>query len=285
MRPSLRVLSVLSLPLIAACAGGSGPSSSAPPVLGYSADGPGEQVYSQADTTSLDLDMGGQVMDVGIRSRAVLDMVLEPLTDGVRVSASWRDLAITMTNPMGPPERTTEEDIEGALVFTLDRRGDAEVLSTPTLKGSASQMVVPQSVAEGFFPRLPGTPPTTGMTWTDTIAYEADLPDALTVSETVMTYVVAGDTLVEGRSLLRIDMEGNGTMLQEGVTQGMDFTQDLEGRVEGFILWDLARGAMIYQKNESSYSGSMSVTAAPYPLGVILRGVSHVRLLEDDGEG
>jgi hypothetical protein len=285
MRRRIPVLAVLALPWLAACAAGSGSETSGLLRLGYGEGGPDQRSYRLADTISLDLDMGGQVMDVGIRSNALLDMAFEPAPEGVEVTTSWRDLAVTISNPMGPPERVTEDDVEGPLVFTLDRRGSAEVLSKPTLTGSAAQMVVPEEVVEAFFPRLTGTPPTPGMSWTDTVAYASQASEARTVNETVVTYTVAGDTLVDGRSLLRIDMDGAGSMLQEGVTQGMDFVQDLTGGVEGFILWDLAEGEMVYKKTESSYSGSMTVTAAPYPLGVSLRGVSHVRLAEDGGEG
>lgn len=283
MRLASTALSFLGLAAVSACAGGAGPSSSSPPVLGYSVDGAVNHSYSQADTTSLDLDMQGQVIDVRIRQTALLDMALAPTPEGVQVTATWPDLTVVMTNPMGPAERTTEDDVDGALVFTLDPRGAAEVVSVPTLKGSAPQMVVPQGIAQGFFPRLPGTPPTPGMSWTDTVAYEADIQGAQTSSETVFTYTVAGDTLVEGRSLLKVAMDGEGTTSQGGVTQGMNFTQELTGSEDGFFLWDLEAGVMRYRWTETAYSGTMSVAAAPFPLGVSLRGVSHVRFVEDDG--
>ncbi len=284
MRFGVAALSLVAVSAASACAGGGGPSSSSPPVLGYSVDEAVNHSYSQADTTSLDLDMGGQMIDVNIRRQALLDMALAPTPEGVQVTTSWRDLNVTMTNPMGPAESTTEEDVEGPLIFTLDRRGAAEVVSVPTLKGSAPQMVVPQEVAQGFFPRLPGTPPTPGMSWTDTVAYEADIRGARTSNETVFTYTVVGDTLVDGRSLMKVRTEGEGTTSQGGVTQGMDFTQELAGTVDGFFLWDLEAGVARYQWTEMDYSGTMSVTAAPFPLGVVMTGVSHVRFVEGDGE-
>ena len=284
MRLSPTALFIGTLTTISACAGGGGPSSSSPPILGYSVDGDVNQSYAQADTTSLNLDMGGQMIDVNIRLGALLDMALAPVPEGVQVTASWRDLDVIMTNPMGPAERTSEDDVEGPLVFTLDRRGAAEVISVPALKGTAPQMVVPHGVAEGFFPRLPGTPPSAGMSWTDTVAYEADIEGAKTANETVFTYTVVGDTLVDGRSLLKVATEGEGTSSQEGVTQGMDFQQALTGTVNGFFLWDLAAGVLRYQWTETDYSGTMNVTAAPFPLGVSMRGVSHVRLVEDDDQ-
>jgi hypothetical protein len=282
-RSSTSLLSTLLL--LAACAGGSGPDGAGPAALAHPAGEERQLAYTQVDSTALAVDVGGEVVDVFILEDAALDMALAPTAGGVRVTAVWTGLDVEMTNPMGAPERATEEDVEGPVVFTMDGRGRTEVVSLPELQGRASQLVVPQAVAEGFFPRLPGTPPTPGMTWTDTVAYVADLPDAANTSETVMTYTVAGDTLVDGTTLLKVRMQGTGTLYQEGTTQGMDFFQNLTGTVEGYFLWDLGRGVMRYRRSEVEYGGTMDVTAAPMPLAVTMRGVSHVRLMDEAGAG
>lgn len=277
--PTGRLLAVL--PFLAACAGGSGSGADGPPALAYSMSA-ADVTYSQNDSTVMSIDAGGQLIDVVILADGVLDMGFAPTADGVRVTTTWRDLDIEMTNPMGAPERATEDDIDGPLVFDMDRRGNTEMISAPALEGRARQMVAPKALAESFFPRLPGTAPTPGMTWTDTISFEAEVPEASTVTNMILDYTVVGDTLVDGRPLLRIDLQGRGSTLQEGNTQGMDFLQDLAGDVSGMILWDLAAGAMHYQRMETEYAGSMEVSAAPVPLEVAMRGVSHTRRTPED---
>lgn len=281
MRPSHAVLSLVVLTTVPACAGRGGTPSSSPPVLGYSVEEVTRRGFTQADTTDLALDMGGQRLDVDLRTDALLDVEFEPSAAGVRVTASWRELDAVMTNPLGAPERASEEDVQGPLVFTLDRKGAAQVVSLPQLGGSARQLVVPQGTAQEFFPRLPGTPPSIGMSWTDTVAYEADQQEARSASEIVLSYTVVGDTLVGGEPLLKVRMEGSGSSFQEGVTQGMDFSQELSGTVDGYFLWDLDAGVLRYQWSRLSYSGTMTVPAAPFPMGVTMRSVSHVRLVED----
>jgi hypothetical protein len=226
----------------------------------------------------MSIDAGGQLIDVVILGDGVLDMDFAPAEDGARVSVTWADLDIEMTNPMGAPERASEADIDGPVVFDMDRLGRTELVSEPALEGRAQQMVVPRALVESFFPRLPGTPPTPGMTWTDTVSFEAEVPEAATTTRMILDYTVVGDTLVDGRTLLRIDMRGQGSTLQEGNTQGMDFIQDLSGDVSGFILWDLAAGVMRYQQMETEYGGSMEVSAAPMPLEVSMRSTTRVRL-------
>jgi hypothetical protein len=226
----------------------------------------------------MSIDAGGQLIDVVILGNGVLDMDFSPTDEGARVSATWVDLDVEMTNPMGAPERASEADIDGPVVFDMDRLGRTELVSEPALQGRAQQMVVPKALVESFFPRLPGTPPTPGMAWTDTVSFEAEVPEAATTSRMILEYIVVGDTLVEGRSLLRIDLQGQGSTLQEGSTQGMDFVQDLSGDVGGFLLWDLAEGMMRYQEMETEYGGSMEVSAAPMPLEVSMRSTTRVRL-------
>ena len=271
-RPFLAVL-----PLLAACAGGAGPGSNGPATLSY-ATPTTSLTYTQTDTTVMSIDAGGQLIDVVILGDGVLDMDFAPADDGARVTVTWADLDVEMTNPMGAPERASEADIDGPVVFDMDRLGRTELVSEPALEGRARQMVFPKALAETFFPRVPGTPPTPGMVWTDTVSFEIEVPEAANTTRMILDYTVVGDTVVGGRSFLRIDMQGQGSSLQEGNTQGMDFIQDLSGDVSGFLLWDLAAGVMHYQEMETEYGGSMEVSAAPMPLEVSMRSTTRIRL-------
>lgn len=276
MRTTVIQATLAALPLLAGCAAGSGSGSSGAAALAYQAPDATSLSYTQADSAVLTIDAGGQMLDVLILSNAVMDMAFSPADRGLEVTATWRTLDAQVTNPMGAPESTDQDDVDGPVVFTLDRQGNAEVVSVPALRGTARQMVTPEAVAHSFFPGLPGTAPTPGMTWTDTVSFETDSGEASTVNRTVMTYTVAGDSLVDGRSFLKVAMEGQGSTLQEGATQGMSFLQELSGDVTGWFLWDLADGTMYAQYSESIYRGTMEMAAAPFPLGVAMRATSRV---------
>lgn len=271
LRPVLAVL-----PFLAACAGGPGAGGTAPAALAFDVPAQRTVSYAQADTAVISVDAGGQMIDIQALSSAVVDMSFAQADRGVQVTTTWRELEGTVTNPMGPAERVSIEDVEGSLVFTLDRRGAAEMVSAPTLKGNAANMVAMSDVVHGFFPRLPGTAPTAGMTWTDTIAYEADEPAGLVVARSIVTYTVAGDTVVDGRTLLKVDLAGDDTRTQEGVTGGMAFVQDMAGSVRGHFLWDAVAGILHSQVTWSDFTGTMEVDAVPFPLDVNMRGVSWV---------
>ena len=114
------------------------------------------------------------------------------------------------------------------------------------------------------------------MTWTDTISYSADEGDASTVAETVYTYTVVGDTVVNGMNLLKVDMRGVDDRTIEGATAGMGFVQTVSGDITGFFLWDLAAGMMHSTFVETEMFGTMDVDMAPFPLDVSMRGKTRV---------
>ncbi len=274
MRRGASISALVLLPFMAACAGGPGGGSSGPAVLAYTAGG--TMMYSQVDSAVISIDAGGQMIDVNASTDQVMEMVFAPSADGVQVTATWRELDAVVSNPMGAPERADIDDVEGSLVFTLDRMGAATMVSAPELSGSAVQMVSPAGIANGFLPRLPGTPPEAGMTWTDTISYSADEGDASTVAETVYTYTVVGDTVVNGMNLLKVDMRGVDDRTIEGATAGMGFVQTVSGDITGFFLWDLAAGMMHSTFVETEMFGTMDVDMAPFPLDVSMRGKTRV---------
>ncbi|MDT8342565.1 MAG: hypothetical protein RQ751_13725 [Longimicrobiales bacterium] len=273
-----RVVSLATLLVAGACAGGPGTGGGSAPTLSFAPAAGGALAYLQGDTAVITVDVGGQTMDVTAVSRAVLDVQFEPAPAGVRVSATFRELDASLTNPVAPPQRMTAADVEGPLVFDLDSRGRATVVSTPEVSSAAASLLGPTEMAHSFFPRLPDARPAPGMAWTDTIAYQAEEGPGSVVARTVMTYTVVGDTVVAGRSLLRVDLAGNVTRTLEGATAGMSVLQDMTGTVRGHFLWDVARGVLHSQEAHSELTGVMDVDAAPYPMDMTVRTVSRTGL-------
>ncbi|MFQ5536628.1 MAG: hypothetical protein ACE5GJ_04175 [Gemmatimonadota bacterium] len=272
-----RDLSAAILGLLLAACGGGPPS---PPGLSYGVPDPPEVTYVRGDTARMDIDAGGQPMEARVTADMTVRATFARGEDGTTVTLDVQDFSARMANPAGPPVAADADGIKGPLVVKLDRRGHATVISEPTLEGPARQFFETLSMAHTFFPRLPGGAAQVGSTWSDTITYEGTQGDNDVSTALMLTYTVAGDTVVDGRSLVKITMGGTTQQSAEGIIAGMDFIQDLNGTVEGWVLWDVGRHLMVESETRGDLRGEMEVSAAPFPLGIRMRTVSRVKALE-----
>lgn len=276
MRSRFTLATALSLAL-GACGGG--PPS--PPALAYTLPTTTAVNYVSGDTARMDIDANGQAMQARITAATTFATNFARAENGgVQVSMTVQELQARMSNPAGPPASADEDDIDGPLVFDLDRQGAATIVSEPKLNQSAQQFVQPLLLAHTFFPRLPGRGVEPGATWTDTIQVDGPQGEGHVTLTSILTYTVAGDTMVDGRSLVHIDVEGTADQSASGMIAGMDFSQSASGTSTGWILWDMARGLMTESYTETDARGTMDVSAAPFPLGMRVRQQSTVKLAE-----
>lgn len=273
IRPrALHAVPALALTL-AACGGGA----SGPPGMAYGLPTPTSVAYVTADTMLMDIDAGGQSIQVGVRTRSTMGADFARGADGVRVTLTVRDYEARMDNPMAPAS-ADESGISGPLVLDLDRRGRATLVSQPEVSEAAAQFFGALDLAHGFFPRLPGRAVTAGESWTDTIRYEGAQGAGTTSAVAVMTYTVAGDTVVDGRTLLKVTVQGTSESEASGQVTGMDFTQAVAGTQTGWVLWDVQRRLLVESRTVAQGDGSMNVPMAPYPMGLRVRAQSWIRL-------
>ena len=268
--PAIAAVATVSL---AACGGGP----SGPPGLAYGLPNPTTVTYVMADTSRMDIDAGGQAMQATMASAVTLGATFARAAEGVQVTFDVKDLAATVGNPMGS-QTADESGITGPLVVSFDRRGVATVVSEPQLTETASQFFQPLSVAHGIFPRLPGRAAGLGESWTDTIRYEGTQGPGSVKALAVITYTVAGDSVVDGRSLVKITMKGTSESSAAGVITGMDFSQAVTGSLDGWALWDQQRSLMVESYADADGRGTMEVSAAPMPLGLRVKTQSRVKL-------
>jgi len=274
MRFRVPVLAFLTL---AASTCGGGPSG--PPGLAYDLPRTSQVRYVTGDTSTMDIDAGGQAMQAFVNVSTTLGAAFARAAGGVEVTMTVEDMDARVSNPMGSVA-ADEGGVEGTLVFTMDRRGAATLVSQPTTSETAGQFFQPLSLAHGFFPRLPGRAAGVGESWTDTIRVEGEQGMGSVSAVTVVTYTVAGDSALAGLSLVKIGLEGASEATARGATMGMDFTQTVTGTLSGWALWDPQRGLLVESYTESDGRGSMEVAAAPFPLGLRVRSQSRVRLQE-----
>ena len=276
MRARLAAFAAVSLGL-AACGGGGPPS---PAGLAYSLPDPATATYLSGDTVNVDIDAGGQSMQQRVAIAVTYGATFTRAAEGIQVSMEVQDFNARVTQPMGGPVTVDGSGIDGPLVFTLDRRGDATLVAEPTLSGQVQEMFPSLTTAHSFFPGLPGTAVDVGETWTDTLNIEGPQGTGEVNAMSIITYTVVGDTVVDGRGLTKITYTGTQEASSAGVTMGMDFTQQVSGTMEGYVLWDMGAGLMVERFTDSEGRGSIEVSAAPFPLGIRARSQSTVRLVE-----
>ena len=274
MRARLTTLAVVSF-LFTAC-GGAGAAGFAG--LAYGLPSPTSATYVTGDTVVIDMNAMGQIMQVNQSSSATYNTSFATTADGIEVTLTVEDFAARITQPMAGPVTADESGIEGPLVFTMGRRGDVTVSTLPTLSGNADMLFGGVSLANQFFPRLPDAAIAMGDSWTDTTSWEAEEGGGNVSVTVVSNFTVVGDTVVDGRALLKIDGTARTQMDTQSTTQGIDIFQSIDIASEGYLLWDTQVGLPYESHMTMEGNGSIEVSAAPEPFSMTLRGQSHSKL-------
>lgn len=279
---SIATTLALVAPLAACAGGGASPGSMAgPPALAYAPPPGGAVTYLQGDTIEMEIDAGGQMLDVTVAMSSVLDVTYAGGGDEIEVTIDFREFQIDASNPMAGSQRGDESEIDGPVVFSMDRRGVGTLIASPEVDGVAEQAVSPQSMAASFFPRLPGRAVTAGEMWTDTVTLDIDENAGSTEGTTIYEFTAVGDTVVDGATYLKVAFTSDDDRRQETVQDGARITQDVGGNGSGWYLWDSGRNLVVEQFLQARLRGSMEVSMAPVPLGLDMVVVQHLRL--DDG--
>jgi len=262
------------LVIAAGCA--SGPPS--PPALAYDMPSNADAVYSFGDTTMVEVDALGQRMEIGVQGSAVYDVRFSPATDGVDVRMSVRTLSARVTSPMGSPPGADESDVDGELVFSLDRMGNATITGEPVVSEVASQVASGLVVANGFFPGLPGRTVMPGESWVDTIDYSGSDAAGTRTERSILLYTVRGDSIVGGRAYMAITLSGTSEVSSEMDLGGMKISQSSDIALEGLILWDVQNHQMFEARRSGTGRGTVSVPIAPIPMPIEIETTQRARL-------
>ena len=257
-----------------ACAAPGAPAP--PPGLIYRLPDPPAAAYRMADTVLVGIQAMGQAFSVQGGARSDWRMEFAPDTGRVRVTATLLDLDARMSNPLGADQIVDESDVEGQVVFLLDPRGNPTLVSVPELGTGAAQFFTGSTIANGFFPRLPGRVLSLGESWVDTVSYTSADGGAESTVRTIWTYTAAGDSTVAGAVYELVRASGQTEQSSAGTIAGTDFTQSVAGAVTGHFLWDGAAGLLHSSEYRSDLSGESVISIAPVPLEVRVRSTVRV---------
>ena len=239
-----------------------------------------------ADTITMIMTMPDGEVDMAMSSASTIALAFAADSGGVRAVGTVSDYSSGMFSIAMGNMDPGGTGLSGDLEFVIATDGHVEVLSTPELASTGLPVVAPfQFNALDLFPRFPGHPLQPGDTWADTVTASAD-PAALgvpvpiegtTESTFVYTYTLAGDTLVDGRSLRKITVSGAGTTPGSVEEAGQTTAGDLNNTLEGIVLWDAERGLVAAVDLVRTLDGSMSLMGMP--VSVIMAGPTKLRLV------
>lgn len=260
---------VLSIPAQALGAQGAGGS------LAHGVPENPAATYRFADTLVTSMNTPTGAMQIDITTSATLATAFSADPGGVRVTATLQGLSMTMANPM-MGSQTLEPEATGDFVFVMDPQGTVDLLSTPEIEGPAGSTAAVTGMPYELFPHLPGTAAQSGDSWSNTVSRSQETPEATATTTTVYTYTLVGDTVVNGRTLVRIDIAADVETQGTVDMGGMSADQSITGTDTGFALWDMEAGQLHSMKIERAYTGSMNT-----PMGSMameISGTSHRRL-------
>ena len=251
------LLSIVTAAVAAGCAGPAGPSPTDP--LTYGIPSPPTAVYHVDDTMAIDMasPLGG--MKITGEGSTTMGLAFRSDPGGMRVVGTVEAFEGSMTHPMMGTQTAGPDDLSGNLEVVIGPAGVEELASFPELAGPLAMMSSFPALGYLIFPRMPGGDVGPGATWVDTVTASTETEGASMTTTTVSTYTLVGDTVVDGRSLVRIAVANQvrvETSFEEG---GMSITQDVAGSTDGFVLWDPGRRLVAYARYEREMEGTMSM--------------------------
>lgn len=231
--------------------------------------------YAFADTTTFSIDTGPMgTMHVSAALAGAAELTFRHADGRLEVIARFPLLRGTFENASQGAESVTEADVGGPFILSVSERGRVAVLDVPLLTPAFNDLSGPQKLPRLFFIQLPGRAVTVGESWIDTVATTENSAGTTSRAHAVVTTTLAGDTLIEGRRLLRLDSHSDITLDVSGVSGGVDIRQRLHGGTVGMALWDPARKLLVERSDCGRLDGTLEIPAAdvaPFPVAARVR--------------
>ncbi len=270
------LLTIIATTSVAGCAGTGGP----PPFesLGYVVPRPASALYEIGDTMSIDMDTPAGSMAITGGTSVTLGLNFQRRGgSNILVETGVEAFEGTMTHPMIGTQTAGMADLSEYLEVEMSERGVEEVISFPLLAGPVAQISPFSAMPYLLFPHMPGGDVTPGATWVDTVNVTTEAAEATTTINTVSTYTLVGDTLVDDRTLVHVAVATQITTDTEAEEGGMSITQSVAGSSEGFFLWDPERRLVAHAEYERDLEGTVSM-ANMGTMGLTITGPTRIRL-------
>ncbi len=232
----------------------------------YAVPGGNPLTFERGDSMEISIQSGFGSFEMEIEQAMTLEVTFERSAGGVQATTVIRAYSGRMTNPLAAPVTVSEGDIEGDLVFTVDGRGHANVLSSPEVSTAAQAIFNAVSLAHDMFPMLPEDGVGIGASWVDSTSYSSNEGGNSIEVTWVGTSTLVGDTVVDGRTLTLVRTEAEVSIEVAMQMAGVNVSQSMSGPETGFYLWDPARRTVVYQEASREFSGTVNAAVAPGPM-------------------
>lgn len=240
---------------------GCGPAPPEPPTpaaLAYRAPAIHEALYAVADTATFAVNagqMGRMVVTAGLAGLA--HVRVWPEGDGFEAHVRFLSFRGSFESAPHAPQRVDERDMEGSFTVRIDPRGRFELVDTPTLSQELLDVAGPESLVRPLFVHLPARPAGPGDQWVDTVTTVEQGQETRTRAVSVITTTLAGDTLVDGRSLLLLRTRAENEIEVTGRSGGVAVRQHLTGVTTGTVIWDDRLHLLVARREEGHLAGSL----------------------------
>ena len=226
--------------------------------LAYRVPSPATATYVMVDSTSGAMSLPGGTEGVAGSSSFTYELSFEPQGAGMRVAAELTAFSGQAGEPMGSRVAVPRSRAGvGNLVLILEGDGLARVVSGR--RGNYRTLPLFVEPYEAMFPRLPSGDVQAGDSWADTVTVgEAGSFERIVA----YTYTLVGETTLEGRRHLRIDVSGDTrvTITENGMPTV------LTGSDTGYFLWDIERGLPAFWEVSRSYEGTVDLPDGSFPV-------------------
>lgn len=262
---------------VGGCAGPDDPAPAGPMAYGMPSPEGATFYYELADTLAVAMDVPVGTVEATVATTASVGLAFQADSGGVRVTGTVESFAGTMTSPTMEPESGELGDVAGTLEVVVGGQGVEDLVSFPLVRGAMAQTSPFPLLAFLLFPRLPGGEVEAGATWVDTATVSGDTGEMTTLTRMVGTYTLAGTTVVDGRTLVRVEVAGE-TTIENDIGRGATMVeQELAGSSSGFFLWDPERGLVTHAEYEQELEGTATVPTMG-SFGLSLAGPMRIRL-------
>jgi hypothetical protein len=250
--------------ILAGCAAAGGPVQ--PPGLAYGEPDPNPVTYTFGDTASFEIQAPGYgVMEVETAHSGTAELRFLDGTEGYDVRVRFPELAGSFRSAGQGEERITAADIDGTVGVDLSPRGAVAVVDTPAVTAAFEEVLGVEALIRPLFVRLPGHAVSPGARWVDTVLTREESGGTTSTATSVVVSTLLGDTVVNGRRLLRIGTRTETSLGVVGSSGGAEIEQQLSGTVEGRVLWDPDARLLFARSESGQLSGTLVLTGTGSP--------------------
>jgi hypothetical protein len=230
----------------------------------YAPDAAKYQVTSSQKTSQV---MMGQTQEFETTSGQLLSVTVAKAGGALTLTMTLDSATVTTTAPNGAPDVSEAIGLKFVGDMSLDGKVSSSRVTDKTGAPSTSQFA---SNMRSILPRL-RLGAAKGATWEDSLNTVGKQADADVTSAGVVSYTLAGDTVVAGASAWKIVGVVSSKVTGKGNRMGTDYT--ITGDVKGTITSVVsAAGVLLGQFSESESNLSVNVEAAGMTIPIIQHG-------------